>query len=81
MEICGESVSTFLFRRRGGRLVRPPGDVASAGEFAANSQAVPYFVVGVDAHIDPLGNYEFAADYRKNGAICRADRVVRPYAV
>ena len=50
-------------------------------KFAANSQAVPYFVVGGDAHIDPLGSYEFAADYRKNGAICRADRVVRPYAV
>ena len=38
----------------------------------------PYECVGVDAHIDPLGSYEFAKDSRKNGTFCRADRVVRP---
>ena len=29
--------------------------------------------VGADAHIDPLGSYEFAKDSRKNGTFCRAD--------
>ena len=35
--------------------------------------------VGADAHIGPLGSCEFAADYRKNGAICRADVGIGPY--
>ena len=35
--------------------------------------------VGADAHIGPLGSYEFAEDYRKNGAICRADVGIGPY--
>ena len=35
--------------------------------------------VGAEAHIGPLGNYEFAADYRKNGAFCRADVGIGPY--
>ena len=26
--------------------------------------------VGADAHIGPLGSFEFAADFRENGAIC-----------
>ena len=29
--------------------------------------------------ICPLGNYEFAADYRKIGAFCRADVGIGPY--
>ena len=36
--------------------------------------------VGVDAHIDPMGTYEFAADRRKIGAICRGDVGIAPYA-
>ena len=36
-------------------------------------------IVGADAHIGPLGNCEFAADYRKNGAFCRADVGIGPY--
>ena len=35
--------------------------------------------VGADAHIGPLGSYEFAEDFRKKRYIPRADRVVRPY--
>ena len=35
-------------------------------------------VVGADAHIGPLGSYEFAADPRKIGAFCRADVGIGP---
>ena len=35
--------------------------------------------VGADAHIGPLGSYEFAIDFRKNGAICRVDVGIDPY--
>ena len=35
--------------------------------------------VGVDAHIDPFGSYEFAEDFRKNGAFCWADVGIGPY--
>ena len=35
--------------------------------------------VGADAHIGPLGSYEFAEDFRKKRYILRADRVVRHY--
>ena len=35
--------------------------------------------VGADAHIGPLGSCEFAADFRKNGAFCRADVGIGPY--
>ena len=38
-------------------------------------------IVGVDAHIDPLGNREFAGDSRKIGAFCRADVGIGPYRV
>ena len=31
--------------------------------------------------ICPLGNYEFAEDYRKIGAFCRADVSIGPYRV
>ena len=37
--------------------------------------------VGVDAYIDPLGSCEFAEDFRKNGAFCRADVGIGPYNV
>ena len=35
--------------------------------------------VGADAHIGPLGSYEFAEDYRKNGVFFRADVGIGPY--
>jgi len=35
--------------------------------------------VGADAHIGPLGSYEFAEDFHKNGAFCRADIGIGPY--
>ena len=35
--------------------------------------------VGADAHIGPLGSYEFAEDFRKKRYILRADRGVRHY--
>lgn len=41
--------------------------------FSANSQAFTDSVVGADAHIGPLGSYDFAGDPRKIGAFCRAD--------
>ena len=31
------------------------------------------WVCRLPVHIGPLGNYEFAADFRKNGAFCWAD--------
>ena len=38
--------------------------------------------VGADASVRPIGNYDFAATFHKNGgAFCRADRVVRPYRI
>ena len=43
------------------------------------SDTVRKSFVGADAHIGPLGSYEFAEDYRKNGAICRADVGIGPY--
>ena len=36
--------------------------------------------VGADAHIGPFGSYEFAEDFRKNGAFCRVDVGIAPYA-
>ena len=38
-------------------------------------------IVGADAYIGPFGSYEFAADYRKIGAFCRADVGIGPYGV
>ena len=35
--------------------------------------------VGADTYIGPPGSCEFAADYRKNGAICRVDVGIDPY--
>ena len=37
------------------------------------------YSVGADAYIGPPGSCEFAADYRKNGAICRVDVGIDPY--
>ena len=34
--------------------------------------------VGVDAHIDPLGSYEFAEDSRKNSTFCQAEWASAP---
>ena len=44
-----------------------------------NAYAVSNLFVGVDAHIDPLGSFEFAEDRRKNGVFCRADVGIGPY--
>ena len=46
---------------------------------AANPYALSRLFVGADAYIGPLGSYEFAGDYRKNGAFCRADVGIGPY--
>ncbi len=46
---------------------------------SANPYALPHIVVGVDAHIGPLGSYEFAADFRNNSAFCRVDVGIDPY--
>ena len=35
--------------------------------------------VGADAHIGPLGSYEFAEDSRKIGTSCGWTRGIRPY--
>ena len=48
--------------------------------FSANSQAFTDSVVGADAHIGPLGSYDFAGDPRKIGAFCRADVGFGPYS-
>ena len=45
-----------------------------------NRKFVPH-PVGADAHIGPLGSCEFAEDFRKNGAFCRADVGIGPYNV
>ena len=39
------------------------------------------FGVGADAYIGPLGSYEFAENYRENGAFCRVDVGIDPYRV
>ena len=36
--------------------------------------------VGADALIGPLGSYEFAENFRENGASCRAGEGIGPYA-
>ena len=47
--------------------------------FSANPQAPAHSIVGADAHIGPLGSCEFAEDFRKIGAFCRADVGIGPY--
>ena len=44
-----------------------------------SSREFSQFSVGADAYIGPPGSCEFAADYRKNGAICRVDVGIAPY--
>ncbi len=39
------------------------------------------WVCRLPVHIGPLGSYEFAGDFRKNGAFCRADVGIGPYRV
>ena len=53
---------------RGGALLRPLGSCKSA-----------QCPVGADAHIGPLGSYEFATDFRKSGTFCRADVGIGSY--
>ena len=44
-----------------------------------SSREFSQYSVGADAYIGPPGSCEFATDYRKNGAICRADVGIGPY--
>ena len=44
-----------------------------------SSREFSQYSVGADACIAPPGSCEFAADYRKNGAICRVDVGIGPY--
>ena len=37
------------------------------------------WVCRLPVHIGPLGSYEFAADFRRNSAFCRADVGIGPY--
>ena len=37
------------------------------------------WVCRLPVHIGPPGSYEFAADFRINGAICRVDVGIDPY--
>ena len=46
---------------------------------SVNPYALPNFIVGADANIGPMGSCEFAEDYRKTGAFCRADVGIGPY--
>ena len=43
-----------------------------------SSREFSQYSVGADAYIGPPGSCEFAADYRKNGAICRVDVGIDP---
>ena len=52
---------------------------AKSRGLSANPIALAYLTVGVDAHIDPLGSCEFAEDYCKISAFCRADVGIGPY--
>jgi len=45
-----------------------------------SSREFPQHSVGADAHIGPLESCEFPEDFRKNGAICRNDVGIDPYA-
>ena len=53
---------------RGGALLRPLGSCKSA-----------QCPVGADAHIGPLGSYEFAEDFHKTGVCRRVDVGIDPY--
>ena len=53
--------------------VSEAGVGADASVRPMRSREFLQYSVGADALIGPPGSYEFAADYRKNGAICRVD--------
>ena len=52
---------------------------ADASVRPMSSREFSQYSVGADAYIGPPGSCEFAADYRKNGAICRVDVGIGPY--
>ena len=72
-------IQRFQLACRGGRLCPPARNTTAGWSFAANSYAPSALTVGADAHIGPGGSYEFAEDFRKNGALCRADVGIGPY--
>ena len=53
--------------------VSEAGVGADASVCPMSSREFSQYSVGADAYIGPPGSCEFAADYRKNGAICRVD--------
>jgi len=53
--------------------VSEAGAGADASVCPMSSREFSQYSVGADAYIGPPGSCEFAADYRKNGAICRVD--------
>ena len=48
-------------------------------EHSGKNSEISRSCVGGDAHIAPLGSYEFALDFRKNGSYCRGDVGIAPY--
>ena len=54
-------------------------DVSCTARVKPGTWMIRTACVGADAHIGPLGSYEFAAELRKNGAFCRADVGIGPY--
>ena len=58
----------FKFQR-----VSEAGVGADASVRPMSSREFLQYSVGADALIGPPGSYEFAADFRINGAICRVD--------
>ena len=59
--------------------VSEAGVGADASVCPMSSREFSQYSVGADAYIGPPGSCEFAADYRKNGAICRVDVGIDPY--
>ena len=59
--------------------VSEAGVGADASVRPMSSREFSQYSVGADAYIGPPGSCEFAADYRKNGAICRVDVGIDPY--
>ena len=64
----------FKFQR-----VSEAGVGADASVRPMSSREFLQYSVGADALIGPPGSYEFAADFRINGAICRVDVGIDPY--
>ena len=59
--------------------VSEAGVGADASVRPMSSREFSQYSVGADAYIGPPGSCKFAADYRKNGAICRVDVGIDPY--